>query len=311
MAKVAIVKGFQPDDVIDQGFQLLGGIEQYISKHDRVLIKPNLCAAKQWSTGATTDPVLTEKVIQRVKEITDNVALGETDHSAVDAEYVFDQLGFKDIANKHNISLINLSDMRKVSILKNPDGFFLKELPIHEEVLKADVIINLPVMKTNEVSGITLSLKNMFGVIAIREKARLHTNIHEVIADINRFIGKTLVILDGRCAMQGNGPLDGEVVHMNTLVFGDDMVAVDFIGAQIMGFDPVEIKHIALSESCGVGNTNDISLFGIPVQEVAYSFKRPSKIPPRRVIKYAILKNRYCTTAMGFLSKKIGRLIRP
>lgn len=305
MAKVAIVKAHDLDDALDHGLQLLGGLEQYISNNDKVLIKPNLCAAKPWSTGTTTDPLLTEKVIRRIKEITDDITLCESDHSTVDAEYVFRYLGFEEIARRYDLRLINLSDRRNVVMLKNPDGYILKELPLHKEMLNADLIINLPVMKTNEISGITLSLKNMFGTIATREKATFHDDIHGVIADINRFVGRTLVILDARCAMQGDGPINGDVLHLDTLVFGDDMVAVDYIGAQIMGFDPDEIEHIALSERCGVGSTGDIQLLGVPVQEVAYPFARAAGISQRNRVKYAILKNKYCVGAVRFLVKNI------
>lgn len=306
MSTVVIIKGKELGKMIDEGLNLLGGLAKYVKKDGKVLIKPNLCAIKTWDTGTTTDPNLVEEIVIRLKEITNDILIGESEHSTISAGYAFDTLGYTELAKRHDVKLINLSEKSRLVELDNKEGFFLKKIALHEELLAADLIINLPVMKTNEISLVTLALKNMFGVLPVREKARFHANIHEVIADINKFIKKELIILDGRIAMEGDGPVDGEIVRLDLLVFADDPVASDCIGAKIMGIDPVEVKHIELSEISGVGSSKNIQLKkGEDLNSVIKKFKRPRKLSFRKMIMYRILGNRFLMSARSYSIAKI------
>jgi uncharacterized protein (DUF362 family) len=304
MPTVVIIKGKELDRMVDEGLNLLGGLAKYVKKNEKVVIKPNLCAIKTWDTGTTTDPKLVEEIVTRLKEITSDILIGESDHSTISAEYAFDALGYTELAKRHGIKIINLSDNGRLVELDNKEGFFLKKIALHEDLLAADLIINLPVMKTNEISVVTLALKNMIGVLPDREKARLHANIHEVIADINKYIKETLVIMDGRIAMEGDGPIDGEIVRLDLLVFADDPVAADCIGAKVMGIDPVEVKHIGLSEISGAGTTKNIQLKGEDLNSVIKKFKRPNRLSFRKKIMYWILGNRFLTWWYVMLMRK-------
>ena len=307
MPTVVIIKGKERDKMVDEGVNLLGGLDKYVKKNGKVLIKPNLCAIKTWDTGATTDPKLVEEIIIRLKGITNNILIGESNHSTITAEYAFDALGYVEIAKRHDIKLINLSDKSRLVELDNKEGFFLKKIALHEELLAADLIINLPVMKTNEISLVTLALKNIIGVLPDREKARFHASIHEIIADINKYIKKTFVILDGRIAMEGDGPIDGESVRLDLLVFADDPVAADYIGAKIMGIDPVEVKHVELSEISGAGTTKNIQLKGEDLNSVIKKFKRPNRLSFRKKIMYGILGNRFLTWVVCYVNEKMRK----
>ena len=305
MPTVVIIKGKKLGKMIGEGVNLLGGLAKYVKKNEKVLIKPNLCAIKTWDTGATTDPKLAEEIIIRLKGITNDILIGESNHSTITAEYAFDALGYTELAKRHDVKLINLSEKSRLVELDNKEGFFLKKIALHEELLAADMVINLPVMKTNEISLVTLALKNMFGVLPDREKARFHANIHGVIADINKFIKKTLVILDGRIAMEGDGPIDGEPVELDLLIFADDPVAADCIGAKIMGIEPVEVEHIGLSERSGVGTTKNIQLKGEDLNTVIKKFKRPKRLSFRKKVMYGILGNRFLMSAGSYAGAKI------
>lgn len=305
MPTVAIVKGEGKElsEMIDDGLNMLGGIDSYVKRDDKVLIKPNLSAIKTWETGATTDPRLAEEIINRLKKVTDNILLGESDHSAITAEYAFDKLGYAELAKRYGVTLVNLSDKSRLVDLNNENCFFLTKMGLHEDILSADLIINLPVMKTNEISLVSLALKNNFGLLPERNKAKFHANIHEVIADINRFIKKTFVVLDARVAMEGNGPVDGDVVKLDLLLCGDDSVALDCVAARIMGFDSDEIKHISMSEFAGVGSTKNVQIKGEKLDAVVHRFKRAGKISNVMKLKYFFWGHRFFMPIIIFISK--------
>jgi len=113
--------------------------------------------------------------------------------------------------------------------------------------LDADLIINMPKMKTHKYATITCALKNMFGCIPDPMRVVYHRNIHKVVADINSlFIDKTFVVLDGIRCMEGQGPIFGSAIDMNIVGFCNDMLVNDIVCSQIMGFDPRYVRHIEL-----------------------------------------------------------------
>ncbi len=143
MVTVGIVKGNKLDEMLEKGLNLLGGLDRYIKKDSKVLIKPNLCTIKPWSTGATTDPLLVEELLKRLKKITNNIFIGESDHGTIDAEYAYHKLGFTELAKKYDVKLINLSDKNKLIEINNSNGYFFKKISLHEDLLSSDLIINL------------------------------------------------------------------------------------------------------------------------------------------------------------------------
>ena len=125
-------------------------------------------------------------------------------------------------------------------------------------VLSSDLIVSMPKVKTHHWAGVTLSMKNMFGVIPGScygwPKNVLHwKGIHESILDICATVPVHFVIADGIVAMEGNGPLHGSSRPLNTVVLADDAVAADFTCARLMGLNPMAVPHLR-EASCFLGN---------------------------------------------------------
>jgi uncharacterized protein (DUF362 family) len=125
----------------------------------------------------------------------------------------------------------------------------LDHLWLPKTVLSSDLIVSMPKMKTHHWAGVTLSMKNMFGVIPGScygwPKNVLHwKGIHESILDICATVPIHFVIADGIVAMEGNGPLHGRSTALNTVVLADDAVAADFTCARLMGIDPMAVLHL-------------------------------------------------------------------
>ena len=171
---------------------------------------------------------------------------------------------------------------RKVKI---PGGIVLRETMIAEEALRADAIIPMPVMKCSmEGGGVTLCIKDLHALVdPLTDRLKHHrSDLWQKLVDILKSVrGKIrLCVIDGLKAMEGDGPIYGEPVDMGVLIAGDDPVAVDAVGAAVMGFDhPVrEIGPIGIAYSQGLGEAEleKIEVLGEPIVKVRRRLKRAS-----------------------------------
>ena len=143
---------------------------------------------------------------------------------------------------------LNLDAVRAVSLRTRASR--LKQLYFPCTALEADFIVSLPKLKTHHWSGVTLSLKNMFGIVPGCcygwPKNILHwAGITPAILDINSTVRPDFAIVDGIVGMEGNGPLQGSPKSAGVLIMGDDPVAVDATCARVMGLAPERIDHLA------------------------------------------------------------------
>jgi uncharacterized protein (DUF362 family) len=126
----------------------------------------------------------------------------------------------------------------------------MKALYLPETVMSADLFVSLPKMKTHHWAGVTLSMKNLFGIVPGSiygwPKNLLHwAGIRESILDINAALPmRRFNIVDGIVGMEGNGPIQGEPVPSGVLVFGEDPVAVDATAARLMDIDPHKVSYL-------------------------------------------------------------------
>ncbi len=143
---------------------------------------------------------------------------------------------------------LNLDDVERVSLKTHASR--LSELYLPKTVLGVDFLVSLPKLKTHHWAGVTLSLKNMFGVVPGGcygwPKNALHwAGIDRAILDINAAVRPDFAIVDGIVGMEGNGPIQGQSKNCGVLVAGDDPVAVDATCTRIMGLLPEKINYIA------------------------------------------------------------------
>jgi uncharacterized protein (DUF362 family) len=143
---------------------------------------------------------------------------------------------------------LNAAAIRKVTLRSRYTK--LGELWLPTPVLDADILVSMPKMKTHHWTQVTLSLKNLFGTLPGRvygwPKNILHwAGIEPSILDIAGAVRPSFAIVDGIVGMEGNGPISGEPIASGVLLFADDAVAADTMGAILMGFDPEQIAYIA------------------------------------------------------------------
>jgi len=143
---------------------------------------------------------------------------------------------------------LNLDDPRRVALRTRASN--LRELYLPASVLQADFVVSLPKLKTHHWAGVTLSLKNMFGIVPGGcygwPKNILHwAGITNAILDIASTLRTDFAIVDGIVGMEGNGPIQGQPKPCGVLVLGDDPVAVDATCTRVMGLRPERVEHLA------------------------------------------------------------------
>ena len=178
------------------------------------------------------------------------VVIGEGPGHQRDTELVVDAAGLRPILREKRIEFVDLNrdELSKVRLKANYSG--LGELWLPREVLASDFVVSMPKVKTHHWAGVTLSLKNMFGIVPGMKygwpKNLLHWHgIDKSILDICATVPIHFVIADGIIAMEGNGPLQGTPRDLGKVVLADDPVAADATCARLMGFDPRQVRHLS------------------------------------------------------------------
>jgi uncharacterized protein (DUF362 family) len=256
---------------------LIGGLESLVSRGDKILIKPNLISAYNYKTGAVTNPHVVKVLCQLAREagatrlvIADGSAVGSKTKEA------FAKSGISRIAEEEGAELIDLKTTRTTHV-GIPNGIVFRRIGIPDVVMEADVIINVPVMKTHDVFPATLGLKNMKGVIQEKDKKRFHKwGLAQSIVDLNKLVLPQLTVIDGTVAMEGLGPSHGTPVNFGTIVSSFDTLAADTVAATIMGIDPMEIEYLQLAAEQGLGcaDLSHIEVVGLSLEKAQRPFHR-------------------------------------
>jgi len=273
-SRVAIVKGPRGHEPVYKALDLID-YRDALKGWDRVLIKVNFITTKTWDTGATTDPIVVEAIIQRLQELPVEVLVVESDATVTNATKAFRVTGMAEMCERNGVEWLNLRHVKDRVELPIPDGLALKKITV-PRIVAESAVISAAKMKTHTETGVTLGMKNMFGVLPDKFKGRYHMKgMHKVILDINRAVKPVLTVVDGFVAMEGRGPVQGSPVKMETIIAGRDVVATDATASRVMGFDPSKIGHIRMAHEAGLGEIDNIDIVGERLDAVARAFKRP------------------------------------
>ncbi len=244
----------------------------------RVLLKPNLVEPTRNSPQMTTHPAVVVAAAEVFRGWGAEVIVGEGPGHMRDTEMALVESGMQAALDDSRLDFADLNYSR-VDWLKNGgrfsklDGFYFPE-----HVLEADLIVSLPKMKTHHWVGYTAALKNLYGVIpGIKygwpKNVLHHAGIPQTIFDINASLPKTVAIVDGIVAMEGDGPIMGGPKPMGLLVIGTNSTAVDATVGRIMGFDPSRVEYLQLAANrLGPVQERYIEQRGVAWQSVASPF---------------------------------------
>jgi len=278
-------------------------IEAELQKNDLIALKPNLINATKSDQGATTDPEIVRGVIEYLQQKGfNNLMIIEGSWVGAATEAAFEVSGYQELAREYDLPLYNLKN----------DNFIKKsfkglEIEIAEKALRADYLINFPVLKGHCQTKITCALKNIKGCISDLEKRKFHRQgLHQPIAYLNKLLKQDLIIIDGIY-----GDLDfeegGNPVKMNRVIAAQDPVLVDSYAADLLGYAASEVKYIEIAAEIGVGS-NDLSKAEIidlnqdRASEINYSSRKIKKLAARVAAKDA------CSACYGSLIHALKRI---
>jgi len=277
--KVAVVKceGYFDEEEVYRSLKVLlnhlGGIESFVKRRERVLIKPNLLAGDAPGKAVTTHPSIVAGIVRLVREVGGIPFIGDGP-SVARAESVWVPTGMAEVAEKYGVRLVGLSTPVDVSF---PHGIIMKRLVVAREALEADAVISVSKLKTHGFTSFTGAVKNMFGVVPGLHKSDYHLRLWRVddfskmLLDVYGAVPCRLHVMDGVWAMEGQkGPRGGRPKHVGVLIAGSDGIAVDAVACSIAGIDPrsVATTRIGNAEGRGLGKVEQIEVLGEAPEDI-------------------------------------------
>ena len=245
----------------------------------RVLLKPNL-VEYSLSAPINTHPTLIAAVIDELYRVgAASVVVADGPGHVRDTDLLLHESGLQaqlDAVGRARLVDLNFDSVVRVAAKTGLTQ--LRELWLPETVMSADVVISMPKVKTHHWAGVTLSLKNLFGVVPGSvygwPKNVLHwEGIDNSIVELAAAIPVHYVIADGIQAMEGNGPLHGAMRPLGCLVFADDPVAADATCCRLMGIDPTQVRHLLIASPLGNLDPLTIEQLGEEVARVKQTFE--------------------------------------
>jgi len=251
--EICIGKGENFEEVTKRVVEKLGGIERFVKRGAKVVIKPNIGWNRTPEQGANTHPDVVSALVKLCKKAgAREVVVIDNPVNQWNVTYITS--GIKEAVEKANGIMKPPAEWVTVNV----NGEILKEAEVLKDVVECDVLIDVPVVKIHGGGVVTIAMKNFMGIV--KDRGYFHrTNLHRCIAEITKYIlPKTkLIVLDATRIMLTNGPQGpGEMKELNTVIAGTDIVALDSYGATLLGKKPEQVPHIKIGAEMGLGTMN-------------------------------------------------------
>lgn len=293
---------------VEKAIDLLGGIRHVTKGVNTVMLKPNLVSAQ---AEATTKLAVVRALAETMRRAGKEVSIGEGSAAAPNfnvrgeaifrtrrrdildpmQQYVFEQLGYADLAKTLRVPLVNLHSGELVDVAV-PGGFVFDKITLHKSLTETDLLCSVPMMKTHQLATVTLGMKNLIGTFpgTVYQSVRGHmhdlaskvepTAASAVVVDMVRANKLGLVVIDGSMAMEGNGPSMGKTFMMDLIVAGTNPVAADMVAASLMGFAPAEVPTFLWANKAGMGPAalHEIEIRGEPLGRSRRPFAKPQLV---------------------------------
>lgn len=267
-AYLAAAKGTDPAAVTQAALETIGGIQRFVNQGDNVIIKPNLCVVPpSYEYAYTTNPTVVGTLVQmcldagagRVR-VMDRPFLGS-------AKAAYLQSGIQEavVAAGGETEVMTGSKYRMVEV---PAGRRFTQMEIYGEILDADLVINVPIAKHHNTTGLTLGCKNLMGVILNPASFHDSGDLHQCIADLVSVVQPALTVMDAVRILTNYGPSSGtlnDVQKENTVIASHDVVAADSYATRFFYRTPQHIGYIKKAAAMGLGT---MDLDSIRIEQV-------------------------------------------
>lgn len=258
---ISIIKGSDRTKSVEAAIKLLGGIERFVKRGDKVAIKANVAFASPAMLGATANPQLIATVVELCYKAGAKEVI-VADNPINDPSSCFMISGIGKAATDAGAKVV----LPKGKLFRNTTlegGKLIDNWPLfYKPFEKVDKLIGISPVKDHHRSGASMSMKNWYGLLGGRRNL-FHQDINTIITELAMMVKPTLVILDGTESMMTNGPTGGSLADLkktNTMIASCDMVAADAFGCSLLGLKPADLPYIGKAAAAGAGTADYESL---------------------------------------------------
>lgn len=275
-AAVAVVGcgSYDPDEVYDavvKGVGLLGGIDSFVKRGERLTLKPNVLWGDDPAKCITTHPSVVRAAGLLFQSEGAVLMYGDSPGFGKPESHM-KRAGLKKIASELGMEL---ADFEHGRVVEFPESPFVKRFTIARGALNCDGLVSLPKLKTHGFLRLTGAVKNQFGCIPGMLTHAFHVKIPNpydfsgMLVSLNLLLKPRLYIMDGIVAMEGNGPRGGKPVKMGFLLLSRDPVALDTVACRSVGLDPglLPTNYIGSRYGLGTSNPDEIEMLGDPIEK--------------------------------------------
>lgn len=245
-----------------RAIELLGGMERFVPRGSRVVLKPNMSFPHPPERATNTHP----EVVATIARMCRSAGAGEVlvlDFPFNPPNACLSRSGIRDacasIKGVHTVAITAEKFFRPHAV---PRGKVLREVQLMGDVLDSDVLINLPTAKSHTTTGVSLGMKGLMGLIWDRRYFHAKVDINQAIADLSSAVKVDLIVLDASRALNTAGPGGpGVITRPGRIIAGTDPVAVDAAGVEVarwygQAFLPLQVRHIAAACDLGLGTVS-------------------------------------------------------
>lgn len=264
---LVVGRGGEPEELVRRSLAALGGLERFVKPGANVIIKPNICVAyNTYEYAATTNPWVVAALVKlalaagagRVRVL--DYPFGGTPEEAYSRSGIQEQV----LAAGGEMEIMSKFKFVSTDI---PAGLDLRQSDIYDDVLQADVLINVPIAKHHSLARLTLGMKNLLGVIW--DRPEIHWDLGQRVADLSSRVRPMLTVIDAVRILTANGPTGGnldDVKQLDTIIASPDIVAADSYGATLFGMKPGDLAYIQAATAMGLGRSD---LPNLKIEELA------------------------------------------
>jgi uncharacterized protein (DUF362 family) len=267
-AYLAVARGSDdPETLVRRAISALGGMEKFVPKGARVMIKPNICVAyHSYEYAATTNPWVVAALVRLALEA------GAKSVQVLDypfggsASEAYVRSGIQELVLAAGGEMAAVSGIKFVPV-NLPNAQDLKKIKAFKDALDADVLIDVPIAKHHSLARLTLGMKNLMGLVQNRET--IHQNLGQRIADLASLFQPDLTVVDAVRVLMANGPTGGnldDVKKLDTVIASADIVAADSYATSLFDLQPADIAYIPAAAAMGIGRSD---LENLKIEEIA------------------------------------------
>ncbi|MEQ8187970.1 MAG: DUF362 domain-containing protein [Candidatus Eremiobacterota bacterium] len=255
---VFVAEGKDPKAMIRAALKEIGGLESLIKNGDTVVVKPNIGWDRTPELAANTNPELVKELVTMCYKAGAKT-VKVFDRTCNDAKRCYKNSGIAKAAEEAGAKVNYVSESSSFyNVVTAPDAVTLKTWSVYQDVMKASVVINVPILKHHGISGLTVSMKNLMGIIG-GDRGEIHQGIDKNLSDLTRIIPVELVIVDAYRILTGHGPQGGNAsdVRMgNQIIVSTNPVMADAYATKLFGLDPSKTDFLKVASERGIGEIN-------------------------------------------------------